>query len=59
MLRTTVIVFSLIAVAFPVIQGCGSGDGTTVIQPGEDYQLSEAEQAYAEEEMRMRKGGGE
>lgn len=34
--------------------GCGSGDATTVIQPGPDYQLNEQEKANLELEAKMR-----
>ncbi|TWU56783.1 hypothetical protein Poly51_27000 [Rubripirellula tenax] len=40
-----------------VCQGCGSNESSTVIMPGEDYQLSEQEKANAQLEMEMRKSG--
>jgi hypothetical protein len=50
----------VIAVAFalmPVTLGCGGGDGTSVIQPGEDYQLTPQEQKNKELEMEARRNG--
>ncbi|MEM9828339.1 MAG: hypothetical protein AAF958_17250 [Planctomycetota bacterium] len=38
--------------------GCGD-EGNTVIQPGEDYQLTPAEQAQKDAEMKARMEGGE
>lgn len=41
---------------FPMTMGCGGGDGTTVIEPGEDYQLTPQEQTNKELEMKDRGG---
>ena len=52
---------SLIAVALGllmVVPGCSS-DENVVIQPGEDYQLSESEEANKKAEMEARMGGGD
>lgn len=47
----------LMLIFFAAFPGCG-GEKNTVITPGEDYQLTEQEQAYKEAEEEMRKGGG-
>lgn len=39
-----------------LLVGCGGGDGTTVIQPGADYQLNEQEKVNLELEEKMRRG---
>ena len=45
-------------IALALFVGCG-GKENTVISPGEDYQLTEQEQANKELEDRMRAGGSE
>lgn len=42
---------------FLLCQGCSGGNDSTVIMPGEDYQLNEQEEANLKAEMEMRKGG--
>jgi|GEM_PF-5534744 len=49
--------FALLLIGFVSLPGCG-GEKNTVISPGEDYQLTEQEQAYKEAEEKMRKEGG-
>jgi len=39
------------------ICGCGSGEKTTVITPGPDYQLTPEEQTYKDAEDRLRGEG--
>lgn len=51
--------FFAIPLLFSVLvlgSGCGGNDGSTIIMPGPDYQLTEQEQANLEAEMAMRKG---
>jgi len=51
--------FSVIVVVCALIlsQGCGDGTGRTVVAPGEDYQLTPAEEANLDAETKMRSGG--
>jgi hypothetical protein len=48
--------FTICFVCVAFISGCGR-EKNTVILPGEDYQLTEEEQAYKDSEDRMRQEG--
>lgn len=42
--------------ALALVVGCGDGDGTTVIDPGEGYQMTEQEAANRDREKEMLSG---
>lgn len=52
------LVIAVACTLLPVTLGCGGGEGTTIIQPGEDYQLTPQEQKNKELEMEARRNGG-